>query len=49
MKLYIVVIKILLINKKDNNKNPPKIPPKNLIKMVRSKMTCPRWHLGQVR
>jgi hypothetical protein len=35
----------LLISKKDNKKNHQK----DLIKVVLSKITCLRWHLGQIK
>jgi hypothetical protein len=36
-------------NKKTWGKNPiRKINQKDLVKMVRYKMTCPKWHFGQV-
>ncbi len=36
-------------SKKTKKKNPiKKTNQKNLIKMVRSKTTCPKWHFGQI-
>jgi hypothetical protein len=40
IKSYIVVVKILFTNKKNHKKDP--------VKMVGSKMTCLKCHLGQV-
>jgi hypothetical protein len=48
MKSYIIVVKILLISKKDNKKTNQKDHKKNIVKMAKSKMICPWWHLGQI-
>jgi len=52
IKSYIVAVKILLIRnlkmqlKKTNQKDHQKYLG---VKMVRSKTTCPKWHLSQTR
>jgi hypothetical protein len=44
-KSHIVAIKILLTSKKKSNK---KTNQKDPFKMAKFKMTCPRWHFGQI-